>query len=99
MIEPPILLGCFYRHHVADILYYANSGSIPLWIGADLANFSIRYVMTYLTVLHLSFQCHDGISESLYGGRILTKQMQNKPHSRFTSYTRQLGKFTDRLFE
>ena len=99
MIKPAILLGCLYRHYITDIFHHTDSGSIPLRISTNLASFSIGYIMTHFAVFHLTFQRYDRISESFHRSRILTEQMQNKPHSRLTPDTRKFGKFADCLFK
>ena len=99
VVQSVELLGSFYRHHIADVLYHAEGGCIALGIGADVARFGIGYVVAHLAVFHLAFQLQDGIAEVLYHGMVLTEQVEHQAHGSLTAYTGQFGKFSYRFFE
>lgn len=99
MIKSPVLLRCFNCHYITNVLHHTNSRSVPLRIGTNLAYFGIGYIMAYFTILHLTFQSNNRIPESFHRSRILPKQMQHKPHGRFTPDTGKFGKFADCLFK
>ena len=91
MIQAGELLGILYCHHVLDILYHTDSGTVTTVVGTDRTDVLVADVMADLAEFHFFLHPADGIGKLKHIIGILTQEVEHQSQGGLASDARQLG--------